>query len=106
MKAGLEKIRELKQRYQNIHLVDKSWVYNTDMIHALETGFMLDAAEVATAGALAREESRGGHARRDFPQRDDGQWLKHTLATITPDGPRLEYIPVTITMWKPVERKY
>lgn len=106
MKAGLEKIRELKQRYQNIHLVDKSWVYNTDMIHALETGFMLDAAEVATAGALAREESRGGHARRDFPQRDDEQWLKHTLATITPDGPRLEYIPVTITMWKPVERKY
>lgn len=106
MQSGLEKIRELKQRYRDIHIVDKSWVYNTDLIHALETGFMLDAAEVATAGALAREESRGGHARRDFTQRDDEKWLKHTLATITPDGPRLEYSPVAITMWQPVERKY
>lgn len=106
MQSGLEKIRELKQRYRDIHLVDKSWVYNTDLIHALETGFMLDAAEVATAGALAREESRGGHARRDFTQRDDEKWLKHTLATISPDGPRLDYSPVAITMWQPVERKY
>lgn len=106
MQSGLEKIRELKQRYRDIHIVDKGWVYNTDLIHALETGFMLDAAEVATAGALAREESRGGHARRDFTGRDDDKWLKHTLATITPDGPQLNYGPVSITMWQPVERKY
>jgi succinate dehydrogenase / fumarate reductase flavoprotein subunit len=106
MQSGLEKIRELKRRYRDIHIVDKSWVYNTDLIHALETGFMLDAAEVATAGALAREESRGGHARRDFTGRDDAKWLKHTLATISPDGPRLDYSPVAITMWQPVERKY
>jgi len=106
MEAGLKKIRELKERYRHIQVRDKGRVYNTDLIHALETGFMLDAAEVATAGALARQESRGGHARRDFTKRDDENWLKHTLATITPDGPRLDYLPVTITMWQPVERKY
>jgi succinate dehydrogenase / fumarate reductase flavoprotein subunit len=106
MEAGLQKIRELKARYRGIHLTDKSWTYNTDLIHALETGFMLDAAEVATAGAVAREESRGGHARRDFPKRDDEKWLRHTLAQCTPDGPRLDYLPVTITLWQPVERKY
>jgi succinate dehydrogenase / fumarate reductase flavoprotein subunit len=106
IRAGLEKIRELKRRYECIHVADKSLVYNTDLIHALETGFMLDAAEVATAGALAREESRGSHARRDFPARDDEKWLKHTLATVAPGGPRLDYLPVAITMWQPVERKY
>ncbi|HBY94446.1 MAG: succinate dehydrogenase/fumarate reductase flavoprotein subunit [Ardenticatenaceae bacterium] len=106
MRAGLDRIRELKQCYQRIHVADKGWVYNTDLIRALETGFMLDVAEVATAGALAREESRGGHARRDFPTRDDERWLKHTLAYSTPHGPCLEYIPVAITMWQPIERKY
>ncbi len=106
IRAGLEKIHELKRRYQCVHVADKSLVYNTDLIHALETGFMLDAAEVATAGALAREESRGSHARRDFPARNDEKWLKHTLATVTPGGPRLDYLPVAITMWQPVERKY
>ncbi|HVN55407.1 MAG TPA: succinate dehydrogenase/fumarate reductase flavoprotein subunit [Anaerolineaceae bacterium] len=102
----LEKIAELKQRYQYIQISDHRWVYNTDLMQALETGFMLDAAEVATSGACAREESRGGHARRDFPRRDDEKWLKHTMAYIGENGPRLDYIPVTITMWQPVERKY
>lgn len=106
MEAGLRTIRALKERYACIHITDKSLIYNTDLIHALETGFMLDAAEVATAGALARQESRGGHARRDFPKRDDERWLKHTMATPTPEGPRLDYLPVNITMWQPVERKY
>ena len=67
---------------------------------------MVDLAEVTVAGALAREESRGAHARRDFPTRDDESWLKHTLAFHAPDGPRFEHKPVTIDMWKPVERKY
>jgi len=67
---------------------------------------MLDVAEVAVVSAMARTESRGAHARRDYPKRDDAAWLKHTLAYVTPDGPRLEYSPVSIIMWKPAERKY
>jgi succinate dehydrogenase / fumarate reductase flavoprotein subunit len=106
MLKGLGQIESLKEGYKNIRISDQNWVYNTDLMHALETGFMLDAAQVATTGALKREESRGGHARRDFPKRDDENWLKHTMAYVTPDGPRLEYIPVSITMWQPVERKY
>ncbi|MBE7536291.1 MAG: succinate dehydrogenase/fumarate reductase flavoprotein subunit [Anaerolineales bacterium] len=106
MTAGLKKIRELKERYKFISVTDKSLRYNTDLMRAIETGFMLEAAEVATLGALTRTESRGGHARRDFTARNDESWLKHTLAYRTEDGPRLEYCPVDISMWKPVERKY
>jgi succinate dehydrogenase / fumarate reductase flavoprotein subunit len=106
MQTGLDKIRELKERYKHIALKDKSLRYNTDLVRAIETGFMLDVAEVATLGALTRTESRGGHARRDFPARDDENWLKHTMASFTPEGPKLDYLPVNISMWKPVERKY
>jgi succinate dehydrogenase / fumarate reductase, flavoprotein subunit len=106
IQAGLNKIRELKDRYKFISLKDKSLRYNTDFERAIETGFMIDVAEVATLGALTRTESRGGHARRDYKTRDDENWLKHTMACFTPDGPELQYIPVNISMWKPVERKY
>jgi len=106
MEAGLKKIRELKERYKSISLKDKSLRYNTDLERAIETGFMLDVAEVATLGALTRTESRGGHSRRDFKVRDDENWLKHTMATYTETGPKLDYSPVDISMWKPVERKY
>ena len=106
MEAGLKKIRELKERYKSISLKDKSLRYNTDLERAIETGFMIDVAEVATLGALTRTESRGGHARRDYKVRDDENWLKHTMAHFTNNGPELDYIPVDISMWKPVERKY
>jgi succinate dehydrogenase / fumarate reductase flavoprotein subunit len=106
MEAGLKKIRELKERYQHISLKDKSLRYNTDLERAIETGFMIDVAEVATLGALTRAESRGGHARRDYKLRDDENWLKHTMAYHTEGSPRLEYSEVNISMWKPVERKY
>jgi len=106
MQAGLNKIRELKERYKHISLKDKGLRYNTDLIRAVETGFMIDVAEVATMGGLNRTESRGGHARRDYTVRDDENWLKHTMAYQTEDGPRLDYFPVDISMWKPVERKY
>ncbi|MBI5824088.1 MAG: succinate dehydrogenase/fumarate reductase flavoprotein subunit [Chloroflexi bacterium] len=106
MQAGLNKIRELKERYKFISLKDKSLRYNTDLERAIETGFMIDVAEVATLGALTRTESRGGHARRDYNLRDDENWLKHTMAHFTSGGPRLDYSPVDISMWKPVERKY
>ncbi|HET7142726.1 MAG TPA: succinate dehydrogenase/fumarate reductase flavoprotein subunit [Anaerolineales bacterium] len=106
MQAGLTKVRELKERYKFISLKDKSLRYNTDLERAIETGFMIDVAEVATLGALTRTESRGGHSRRDYKTRDDEKWLKHTMAHFTGEGPRLDYSPVDISMWKPVERKY
>jgi succinate dehydrogenase / fumarate reductase flavoprotein subunit len=103
---ALAKIREIRGRMQQAPVADKSRVYNSNLIHALELENLVDLAEVTVAGALAREESRGAHARRDFPTRDDEHWLKHTLAFHTPDGPRFDHKPVTIDMWKPVERKY
>lgn len=106
LQKALDKIHDFKRRYQNIRVGDKTRVYNTDLIAALELGNLLDLAEVAVASALARQEFRGAHARRDFAQRDDEKWLKHTLAHFTPEGPRLSYKPARITMWKPVERKY
>lgn len=106
LQGARNEIQELKQRLQDAGLTDRGRIYNTDLISAIEMENMLDLAEAIVAGALAREESRGGHARRDFPQRDDANWLKHTLAYYTPQGPRLEYVPVAITMWQPVERKY
>jgi succinate dehydrogenase / fumarate reductase flavoprotein subunit len=104
--TALAKVREIRVRAQRAPVADKSRVYNSNLIHALELENLLDLAEVTVAGALAREESRGAHARRDFPTRDDDNWLKHTLAFATADGPRFEHKPVTIDMWKPVERKY
>jgi len=103
---GLEKIRALKKRFRNISIKDKGHVYNSNLQNALEIANLLDIAEVMAVAALAREESRGAHARRDFPKRDDENWLKHTLVHWSPDGPKLSYKPVTITKWKPVERKY
>ncbi|OGN94426.1 MAG: fumarate reductase (quinol) flavoprotein subunit [Chloroflexi bacterium RBG_13_50_10] len=106
LKAALDKIREIKRCLPDIRVKDRGRIYNTDLLSALEADNLLDLAEIIVAGALARTESRGAHSRRDFTQRDDVNWLKHTLAYYTPKGPRLDYIPVTITMWQPVERKY
>jgi succinate dehydrogenase / fumarate reductase flavoprotein subunit len=106
LQKALNKIQDLKRRYQNIRVGDKRRLYNTDLIAALELGNLLDLAEVAVTSALARQEFRGAHARRDFAKRDDEKWLKHTLAHFTPEGPKLSYKPVRITMWKPAERKY
>ena len=106
LSQGLEKIQSLRKRYANISIDDKSAVYNTNLYHALEIANLLDLAEIMVTGALTRTESRGGHARRDYPTRDDANWLKHTLAFCTEQGPKLDYKPVTITTWKPEERKY
>jgi len=103
---AVRKIRELKERYDNISVEDKSKTFNTDLTFAIEVGYMLDLAEVVALGALKRKESRGAHYRTDYPRRDDDNWLKHTLAYYTEDGPKFDYLPVTITKWQPVERKY
>jgi succinate dehydrogenase / fumarate reductase flavoprotein subunit len=104
--SALKEVRDLKQRFKNMKVEDKSNSFNQEIASALQLDYMLDLAEVTTAGALARTESRGAHSRRDYPKRDDQNWLKHTLAYYTKDGPRLDYAPVTITKWPPAARTY
>jgi succinate dehydrogenase / fumarate reductase, flavoprotein subunit len=106
MEEGLSKIKELKARYRKVALQDTKRAFNTDLTAVIELGYMLDLAEVIATSAIPRQESRGAHSRTDFPKRDDENWLKHTLAYRTPDGPRLEYSDVTITQWQPAERSY
>jgi succinate dehydrogenase / fumarate reductase flavoprotein subunit len=106
MKEGLAKIAELRQRFRQITIQDKSRIYNTNLIQVLETQNMLELAEVLLFAGLARQESRGAHARTDRPKRDDEKFLAHSMVCHTGGKPRLEYKPVTITNWKPVERKY
>ena len=96
----------MKQKVTYFGIKDSGRIYNTDLMSALETANLLDLSEVILTGALARQESRGAHSRRDFPTRDDINWLKHTLAYYTPQGPRIDYLPVTIDKWRPEERKY
>jgi succinate dehydrogenase / fumarate reductase flavoprotein subunit len=103
---ALEKVRELRARSLHAPVADKGTIYNSNLFHALELENLLDLAEVTVMGALAREESRGAHARRDFPTRNDEKWLKHTLAWKTDATPRLDHKSVKIARWKPVERKY
>jgi len=87
-------------------LDDCGKVFNTDLLNAWEIGNLLDLAEVTAASALARKESRGAHAREDFPKRDDKNWLKHTLAWLKDGEIRLRYKPVVITKYQPKERVY
>jgi len=101
MSEAIEKVREFKQRAPRVILQDRGKVFNTDLIQALELQCLLEVAETVVAGALAREESRGSHYRSEFPRRNDANWLKHTLAYRTPDGPSLRYAPVTITRFPP-----
>lgn len=105
LSEALKGIKEL-QKTDYLHCDDKSRVYNTNLGHVLEIESMLTIAEVVVSCALARTESRGAHSRRDFPKRDDNNWLKHTLAYFTPEGPKLDYSPVAITKYQPAERHY
>ncbi len=101
------KLRELKERYQNIAIEDHARTFNTQLTQALELGFMLDVAETIVHSALNREESRGAHQRRDFPKRDDQRYLAHSVVFASAEGPpRIEYKPVVITKWPPGERIY
>jgi succinate dehydrogenase / fumarate reductase flavoprotein subunit len=106
LQDALDTIREIKKRFKKAPVADKSPSYNSNLFHALELENLLDLADVAVSGALAREESRGAHARRDFTTRNDEDWLKHTLGICKEDVPLLDYKTVTINTWKPVERKY
>ena len=103
---GLRQIRAIQKRFERVRVVDRSNVYNLNLTDALETGHMLELAEVIVVGAFARTESRGAHSRVDFPSRDDAHWMRHTLARKTPEGPNLSYAPVGYTRWEPKERVY
>ena len=106
LKNTCETIRDLKERYQNVGLDDQSSVFNTEITTALELGYTLDVAEALAHSALLREESRGSHSRSDFETRDDEKYLKHSLAYQADGDPRIDYLPVTLTRWKPEERQY
>ena len=106
MRTGLEILRRLKERCSTIGLRHAGGVFNLDLMRTLELEGMVDLALCVAEGAWARTESRGSHSRTDFPARDDERWLKHTLAHYTPEGPRLEYVPVTLGTFEPQERKY
>ena len=102
-----DKVSELKERFANITLDDRSLTFNTDLTAALELECMLDVAEAVAYSAVARKESRGSHQRIDHPQRDDKNFLAHSMAYRTDDGPpRIKYRDVVITRWPPAERKY
>lgn len=107
MQSALETVRELRERYKHIPLHDQGKIFNTEMINLWELGNLLEIAEVVTVCALARTESRGAHARDDYPKRDDVNWLKHTLSWVKPNGEiELGYKPVVITKYQPKERIY
>ena len=105
--TGADKLRELRERFGKATIEDGSRTFNTELVAALELGFMLDVAETMIACALRREESRGAHQRTDFPSRDDAA-VPRPFAGLPRPGrcPRVEYLPVTITRWPPGERVY
>ncbi|MGW1622889.1 succinate dehydrogenase flavoprotein subunit [Streptomyces sp. NPDC002172] len=111
IKTAVEKIAELRERYKNVSIQDKGKRFNTDLLEAIELGNLLDLAEVMAVSALARKESRGGHYREDYPNRDDVNFMRHTMAyrEVGDDGAesiRLDYKPVVQTRYQPMERKY
>ncbi|NNC13017.1 succinate dehydrogenase flavoprotein subunit [Planctomonas sp. JC2975] len=112
--AVTETIHQLRERYKNVQVQDKGKRFNTDLLEAVELGFLLDLAEVVVFSARNRKESRGGHMRDDFPKRDDENYMKHTMAYLTGDphssNPadhiKLDWKPVVVTRYQPMERKY
>jgi succinate dehydrogenase / fumarate reductase, flavoprotein subunit len=106
MQEGLTKIQELKQQYSQIYLDDKNSCWNTELIEALELQSLMMVGEIILASAFNRKESRGAHSREDYSTRDDGNFLKHTLAYYSPAGIDINYMPVVINRFEPQERKY
>jgi succinate dehydrogenase / fumarate reductase flavoprotein subunit len=107
MENALKVVRELKERYKHVTVTDTGKIFNMELINIWELGNLLDLAELTTVSAIARTESRGGHSREDYPDRDDKNWLKHSMAWVLEDGKiDLKYKPVVITKYEPKVRTY
>ena len=106
MQETMHDLQGLAERYTTVPVDNKGRVFNTDLIFALELGFMLDCAQTIAVSALERKDSRGAQARTDYPNRDDDNWMKHILTAKGEEGPEISYAPVSVTRWAPEERKY
>ena len=113
LNEAMAKIADLRKRYQNVQIQDKGLRFNTDLLEAIELGFLLDLAEVLAFTARERRESRGGHFREDYPDRNDKKFMVHSMAYYTGktskkpgDNIKIDWKPVTITNYQPMERKY
>jgi succinate dehydrogenase / fumarate reductase flavoprotein subunit len=106
MEAALAKVNELQERFKQVKVQDTGKIFNTELLNAWEMGNLLDMAEVIATSALNRKESRGGHAREDYPERDDKKWLKHTLIWKKNGKLKIGYKPVVITKFEPKKRVY
>jgi succinate dehydrogenase / fumarate reductase flavoprotein subunit len=107
MKQQGEIVEGLRSRYERVVVEDKGQIFNNDLTQALELGFMLDLAACMVVSGIERKESRGAHARPyDFPERDDENYLRHTIVSIEDGTPKLDWKPVTMTKWQPMERTY
>jgi succinate dehydrogenase / fumarate reductase flavoprotein subunit len=106
MQQALDKIQDLRERYRRVQIRDKGKRFNQELLEAWEVGCLLDLAEVTAASAKARHESRGAHSRDDFPERDDENWLKHTLIFTQDEQIEIKYKPVVITKHQPKARVY
>ena len=113
IQTALDDIAALEERYSHISIQDQGKRFNLDLLEAVELGFLLQLAKVMSVAALHREESRGGHFREDFPNRDDEKFMKHSMAYLDTEaetdhvaGIRLETKPVIFTRYEPMERKY
>lgn len=99
-------VDDLREQYKNVIVTDKGRTFNQSLIHTIETGYLLDLAATMVEGAIARTESRGAHSRTDFPERDDENWMKHTISYLEDDEVRLDYSEVTVTKFQPQVRSY
>ena len=106
MESAIDKVLELKERFKHVRVSDTGKIFNTELLNGWELGNMLDVAELVAVCALNRTESRGGHTREDYPNRDDKNWLKHTLAWSKNGKIEIGYKPVIITKYQPKERVY
>ena len=106
MQAAVDAIQALREKYRDVKVQDTGKAFNTDLLELIELGNLLDLSLITAASALSRQESRGGHSREDFPERDDANWLKHTLAYLEDNAVKLDFKPVDTSIWEPKARTY